>query len=151
MGNVRSWFVLNDSAGTDRFWRVLRDPGGTDQRYVKTLPNPLVPSRIHQDPPESMNNPQDQSVLSRTKRTYQEIQVPIRTNQNPLGPSIVNKDLYVKIFNRNRTFNFRLSSCFISYLGQIVTSDIFLWTIFYREFKGHSKMSLLFIQSVKGA
>ena len=76
VGYVRSGFVLKDSASTDRFWRVLRDPGGTDKIFVMTLPDPLVPKRIHQYPPESISNLKDQSVPSRIVLNSRKCQFP---------------------------------------------------------------------------
>ena len=71
--------------------------------------------------------------------------VPIGTHQDVLGTSIIYMDLNVEIFIRNGTFDFKLSSHFISYLCQIVTSDKILCQFSTENLKGISKMSLLFI------
>ena len=49
------------------------------------------------------------------------------------------------------SFNLKLSSRFISYLGQIVTSDKIIGQYPTENLKGILKMSLLFVQAAKGA
>ena len=119
-GFCRSWQILE---GSERSW-------WNRQRSFKTLPDPFVTSRIHQDPPKPISKPPDQSVPSRISHDQQELpgnKVSIRTHQNPLGPYIIHKEQNIEIFIKNVTFNLKLSSCFISYLGQILTSGKFFW------------------------
>ena len=69
------------------------------------MPDPLLPSKTFQDKSVPSKTNQDQHNLPGQAISQ-------RTHQDPIGPSIIYKAIYLEKFIRNVDLNFKLYSCF---------------------------------------